>query len=282
MNNHTNSVNSILRINQDQVATSSSDFSIKVWNVNTGTLVTTFYSHTDAVIPLSVLPGGILASGGPSQLMRFWNMQTKTVIAKNNMPVGIYEICALKYIPQYGPNGTLVATGGYLNFFDAGSLNLTNTINTGREYWTIDVHVPTGNFLAGADSILDYFNISNNNNCNGGPYTYNASTGKVNRIKILPDNDTVAIGINNGQIQLFTLSTKAWGASYSVHTASVNVLLLTPDLLYLVSGASDSTIVLWSWTTGSLTQVNRFTVAATVVQTIAIMDTTFTGGGNIF
>jgi WD40 repeat protein len=279
MNNHTGGVNAILRINQNQVATASSDKTIKVWNVNSGALVSTFYGHTGVAADLSILPGGILASGGQDNTVRFWNMETQTVSIISGLAVGSYPICQQKFIPQAGVNGTLVTTGSYLNFFDAVSLTYIKTMNTGHEYWNMDVHAPTGNFLVGSNTIMDFFNASNGYTCTG-QFSYTASTGMVKSIKILPDNATVAVGISNGQIQLFSLTTMTWGTAYTVHTAVVNALVVTPDSAYLVSGSDDATVILWLWSTDSLTQRTRFTVPS-VVRRIAFMETIFTGSTNI-
>jgi hypothetical protein len=54
------------------------------------------------------------------------------------------------------------------------------------------------------------------------------------------------------------------------------MLALTPDLLYLVSGATDNKLVIWSWSTMSLTQVNAYSVGGTV-NAAAIIAATYAG-----
>jgi hypothetical protein len=56
---------------------------------------------------------------------------------------------------------------------------------------------------------------------------------------------------------LYTAHTQAYGLG-------VGVLLVTPDLVYLVSGATDSKLILWQWSTMSLTQVKVFTVSGQI------------------
>ena len=46
---HTSSVNTITRLNSLNLATGSDDFSIKIWNVNDGTLICTLNGHTNKI-----------------------------------------------------------------------------------------------------------------------------------------------------------------------------------------------------------------------------------------
>jgi WD40 repeat protein len=268
MTNHSSAVYSIAQINQYQVATASGDFTIKVWNMSTGRTVNTYYAHTNYPTSLAILPSGILASGGIDQTIRYWNMQTQTVSTVS----ATCSIVATKFNSKYG---ALFTAGAYVNKYDAVTFNSTGIFNTGRAYNDFDIHLPTGDVLAvgGANNVLEYINITGNT---WAPIYYNSSTGHVIRIVILPDNVTVVVGLDNGQLRLLSLSTSSWGSLYTEHTAAVSTLTVTPDMLCLVSGGSDSSIVVWTWTTESLTKVNKFTVAGSV-QSLAFMTTVYTG-----
>jgi WD40 repeat protein len=260
-----------MRINANQVASASVDLLVKVWDLNSGALVNTFIGHTFQIYCLCILPGGILVSAGPQDSIRFWNMQTQTVTSM--FPPG--GVWALKYNPLIGANGALVAAGMYVNFYDAVSLTYLGLTNTARSYVDVDIHAPTGNIWLAGNNALDFMNTSMV--LSGGPYAYNASTGTLNKIIILPDNATVVVGTTDGRMQLFSLSTRTWGTVYSAHNSSVNALTLTPDSLYLVSGADDSSLVFWSWSTGSLTQASQLNLPSKP-RSIEFISSTYTGG----
>jgi WD40 repeat protein len=278
VNQTTGGLGSVLRINQDQIATTSSDYTIRVFNVSTGAPVSTFYGHTKVIGGLSIQPDGLLASGGQDNSMRFWNMQTKTMTLKSGLSVGNFPICAQMFSQK---SMHLVATGAYLNFFDASFGNFI--INKGHRYWTIDVHAPTGGVLVGGDIYLDYYSYD------GIGFSYNvsnehtATNGSVNVIKILPDNATVVVGTTDYLIVLFVFSASApttsyWSTRFLYHSGSVTTLTMTPDALFLVSGSSTtSQIVLWLWSTNYLVPACSYILNSGVG---AIMDSAFTSSEN--
>ena len=60
-----------------QLATSSSDRSIKLWDVETGMLLTTLTGHDDRILSLSYSPDGRrLASGSADETIKLWDLNT--------------------------------------------------------------------------------------------------------------------------------------------------------------------------------------------------------------
>jgi WD40 repeat protein len=118
---------------------------------------------------------------------------------------------------------------------------------------------------------------------------YNYPSGTVNftttnfngmtiySVKQMPDNVTLICGMGDGKTTLFSLATNTIGLSYSAHTTTVDFLDLTPDAVYVVSGAKDSLLVMWTWATMSLTQVSS---KSTVNQVFsgALVTGAFNGG----
>jgi WD40 repeat protein len=117
---------------------------------------------------------------------------------------------------------------------------------------------------------LDIYNAS-------GSLLFTRTMGfRMYQIKLLPDNRTVACGATNGSVLLFNLMNYTFGASYIAHNKTVMMLSLTPDLVYLISGANDSTLIMWTWSTMGLTQVNVFSVAGQV-NSGAVLQPIYTG-----
>ena len=63
------------------MASGSSDNTIRLWNVETGTQIQVLTGHTDWVSSVAFSPDGkLLASGSGDQTIRLWNVETGTQI----------------------------------------------------------------------------------------------------------------------------------------------------------------------------------------------------------
>jgi WD40 repeat protein len=261
MTGHTANTLGLVQINANQVATTSNDYTMRVWNINTGALVNKYNGHTSNVKAVTVLPSGLLVSGSDDKTIRIWNMQTQTVTVVTTPGI----VFALMFNPSIGSNGALVVSVANfgLCFFDAVALTQlqTKAKNSGRTYVSMDTLQPSGNVICGYQ-YLDIYNTTGSL-----VYSFNYRTLVINKIKLLPDNVTVAIGCINGSIELFNSNTTAFGATFNGHTNRIYLLTVTPDFLYVLSGGLDSQFILWSWSTMSLdlcahsTCLKRFTEA---------------------
>jgi WD40 repeat protein len=66
------------------------------------------------------------------------------------------------------------------------------------------------------------------------------------------------------------------GATVLGHTKQVNLLALSPDSYYLISGASGVQLIMWTWSTMSLSQVKVF-IMSEMVFGGRFIPTAFTG-----
>jgi WD40 repeat protein len=94
-------------------------------------------------------------------------------------------------------------------------------------------------------------------------YTY-TTPSTIARIKLLPDNVTLVLGLENGAIALFNVNAKTFGSLYTAHTVRTNSFGLTPDGLFVASLSLDATVILWAWSTMSLSKVNQFAIVGPV------------------
>lgn len=58
------------------MASGCADNTIKIWNIDTGSLIRTLLGHTGYVESLAVLPNGFLASGDFNGIIKIWNIIT--------------------------------------------------------------------------------------------------------------------------------------------------------------------------------------------------------------
>jgi WD40 repeat protein len=244
---HTGSVNCLIRINENQVATASDDATIKVWDLNTSALVKTFYGHTASVQSLVIVPGGYLASSSTDMFLMVWDMVSETL---KTYSLGVASNC-LKTHPYAGT--LLVNTASSIRIFNATSLTQVGALPGGSFNW-LEVIAPSGNVLAVGSASLKIYNYPSGTV----NFTTTAFSGVLNRLRQLPDNVTVVVGAADGNITLFNTYNNTVGPSYSAHTLSIRMLEMTPDNLYLLTGSQDGSLAMWAWQTMALIQMQPF------------------------
>jgi WD40 repeat protein len=133
----------------------------------------------------------------------------------------------------------------------------------------MDVLLPSGNvILVGSD--MKVYNIPSNNEL----FSYSLPV-LAYRVKLLPDNVTVVLGMTDGSMRLINANTYALNSALTAHTGQVVLLVSAPDLVGLISGGLDNQLILWQWSTMALTQVQRLTVSSTL-SSGALIATNFT------
>jgi WD40 repeat protein len=252
---HTKSTGRIVQINANQVATASNDNTIKVWNIDTGTLVNTYYGHIAGGTPsLAILPSGLLVSGGGDKTLRVWNLQAQTMTVVNttgtvaNMKLN--PVTGLLVIRNYEVANNTV---GYYN-----STTLALVLNVGitLNYNDLEILLPSGNV------VMAGYNMTIFDTTGAKIYSLLIPGSQiVNRFKLLSDNVTLANGMGSGSVLLFNTNNNSFGASVTGHSSSINLVTLTPDLLFLLTGGQDSKVLMWTWSTMSVNLVKTYTVA---------------------
>jgi WD40 repeat protein len=260
MTAHTSYTNAIVRINQKQMATIASDTDMRIWDIASGTVVNTYTSaHVGGGNAIVILPGGLLATGGFDSTIKVWNMVAQTVNTFNVEN----QVLAMKL---NSVTGYLVAMFklGSSSFATFDPISLTQVTQFGtNNYNDFDILLPSGKVIAGGaisqPAFLDIFNVDGTVS-----FSYSYALSSIIKVKVLPDQVTVVLGLLNGQLALFNSLTNTFGATYSAHSNWVELLSLTPDGLVFISGGLDSQVVLWTWNTMNLTQVNQFNISAQI------------------
>jgi WD40 repeat protein len=266
---HTSYVNSVLRINANQMATVSDDLLLNVWNINTSSVVNTYRGHTSKVQGVVVMPNGYLATYGSDQTIRVWDVQNQLLVTTvANLPNTVNE---LKWSASTGL--FVINIVNSLAMFDPTTFAVTNNKTTSKTYNGIDILQPSGMLIAVGANYLDIYTLPS--------FTLNfnlTSSPGFTRVKLLSDNQTVVLGLCNGSLALFDSSTNTLGDMLSAHTTGqwVLMLALTPDQLHVISGAQDSKIIMWTWSTMSMSQV-KSSVSSATLNSGAVVSGTYNG-----
>jgi WD40 repeat protein len=244
---HTSTVNGIVQINANQVATSSNDATIKVWNIDNETLVNTYYGHSASVGPMCVLPNGNLASFGGDNTTRVWNMQTQTVSIAFTLSSGISSMMVSPV------DGSLVINmPNALIFYNSTSWAVIKSYNTASAYNRIIVVPGTGNVLAVSIN-WDVWNASGSR-----IFSQQWDAHSTLDLILLPDNVTAVGCRTSGALHLFNVSANTVGMIVAGHSQSAVALSLTPDQVYIISSGMDNAVILWTWATMTVTKLKTY------------------------
>ncbi len=73
LSSHTSTIMALAALPEGNLASSSDDLTLKIWNLKTGSLLFTLIDHTDVVWSLAALANGNLASGSKDTTVKIWN-----------------------------------------------------------------------------------------------------------------------------------------------------------------------------------------------------------------
>jgi len=80
LNGHTGYVFDLVLINSDLLASSSWDYTVKIWNLTTYSIKFILTGHASAVYGLKLLSTQLLASGSSDSTIKIWNISSGTLI----------------------------------------------------------------------------------------------------------------------------------------------------------------------------------------------------------
>jgi WD40 repeat protein len=83
--------------------------------------------------------------------------------------------------------------------------------------------------------------------------------------------------VSIGLVQLFNSNSNTFGSNYTFGGSTVKIIVLTPDLVFVISAKTDKSITLWTWSTMSLIHVKAYTISTTL-DTGGILASVYTGG----
>jgi len=77
---HLNTINDMVLISNDLLASSSGDSSVRIWNLSTNTNKYNMTSHKNSVYGLKLISSDILASGSSDKTVKLWNITSGTLL----------------------------------------------------------------------------------------------------------------------------------------------------------------------------------------------------------
>jgi WD40 repeat protein len=242
---HSDSVESVAFSPDGNKALSGSyDRTMKLWNVETGTLEETFQEHTDFIMSVAFASddGSDVLSGSADGTFKYWRNGNKTITFALEEPIGLVHSIA------FSPDGNYALLSGSRH-------NTTKLwdIKTGLESITPPTHQawvhlvafsPDGNkaLSASDDGIIKVWNVKT-----GEVMHSFSNTDRIWAAAFVPNRNQLLFGGNDGSIRVLDVAGKEirtlkghTGRIYSVAVADSQVL----------SGGHDGSMKLWNLDTG--------------------------------
>jgi WD40 repeat protein len=146
---HTDSVNSVaFSPDGHTLASGGFDKAIKLWDVETGTLLKTFKGHGDAVLSVTFSPdGNILASSGYDKSIKLWEIASGKILqTMRGHKKGVTSV-------SFNPDGQILASGSFdrtIKLWEVNSGKLLSTLKGHKDYVNAVVFSPDGHLIASA------------------------------------------------------------------------------------------------------------------------------------
>nr|WP_290221645.1 WD40 repeat domain-containing protein [Trichocoleus desertorum] len=231
------------------VNSSAEDGALKVWNLETKTLLHTLKGHAAGVKTVAIAAHRqLLASGSYDNSVKLWNLSTgtlqQTFLGHKDTVSGV----------AFDPQAHVLASSSYDQTIKLWAIQTGEVIRTlvgHTKQVTSLAFSPDGAVLASTseDATIRLWNLVKGE----ASLTLSGHVGGVLAIAFSPDGQTLASGGTDGKVRLWCPVTgqlirtlgSGWSQWLPSHSKSVSTLSFSPDGTSLASGHMDGTVKLW-------------------------------------
>jgi WD40 repeat protein len=241
--------------NSSQLVSSSSDRTLKLWNLQTGECTKTLTGHTQAIRSVAFHPNGQqLLSGSDDRTLRLWHINTGECLRV--LPGHSSWISCV----TFNPNGTTFASSSEDQSICLWNSQTHQCLKVLQGYsngiWTI-AFSPDGHSLASGsqDRKVRLWNLTNQKEPHPSslispPSSLSAHTSWVWSVAFSPDGQLLASSSEDCTIRLWHPQTQRLIHTLSGHHNAVLSVCFSLDGETLASGSLDGSIKLWQVSTG--------------------------------
>ncbi|QQS05233.1 MAG: metallophosphoesterase [Fibrobacterota bacterium] len=242
-----------------QLATGSSDNTVRIWNSNSGALLQTLEGHSRSVASVRWSPdGAFLASGSGDRTIRIWDMNTGElfriledgVVSVDWSPSGDFLAAAS---PDNGIRIWDVKTGARIR-------DLEGQRHVASVAWSSDgLHVASGSG--------DWTTRIWNTKTGAVLHVLEGHSGTVESVAWSPDGIHLASGSHDGAVRVWNAIDGKLDFLLEGHSKSVESVAWSADGVHIASGGWDDSVCIWDGKTGDF--VRRLESHASLMGSIA-------------
>jgi WD40 repeat protein len=230
------------RPDERTLATGTLDGSLKLWDVERGTLLWSSW-QTKGITCLAFAPDGrLLASGGRDATVRLWDPQLGTLVEEVPHPGPVFALA-------WSPDGRWLASGDFVGTIrlwqrqPSGPARCMQTLSEHSNWVRGLAFAPDGSRLASAswDGTLKLWELETGRCLE----TLEEHTERMQALAWSPDGGTLASGGWDTTIRLWDGQEGTLRAVLQGHSGIVYGLAFTPDSRHLLSSSDDGTLRLW-------------------------------------
>ncbi|WP_436531504.1 nSTAND1 domain-containing NTPase [Actinoplanes sp. HUAS TT8] len=284
LSNHTWDINQVsFSPDGSQIASTSRDFTVRLWNAKLWSQMERRTGHTGSVLALAWAPDGRqLMTGGADQSVRLWRTpaltgHTDAVNGVGWRPDGrvlasagrdgstrIWDVSAGRTVQTlaghtgavggaaFSPSGDLLVTAGYdgtVRFWDGHTYAPRGVLTTGRSDWAYAEFSPDGRRLAtsGPDCVTLVWDVASRRVL----YRITAHPAGVDRAVFSPDGRLLATAGADNRIGVFDAATGRPIRMIDGHLSPVYGIVFTPDSRQIISAGGDRYLRVWDTATGA-------------------------------
>jgi WD40 repeat protein len=244
---HTGSINTIaLTVNGRTAVSGSDDFTLRVWDLETGKEIKTLKGHTGSVTSVAATPDGKTAvSGSDDDTLRVWNLETGMEIRVLKGHTGWINAVAVT------TDCKKAISGSWDDLIRIWDLEIGKKVGTleghARSVYTVDM-TPDGQMaISGSDdTTLKVWDLERKKEI----WTLRGHTGSVYAVAMTPDGRMAISGSYDNTLKVWDLETGKEIWTLRGHTGSVYAVAMTPDGRMAISGSYDGTIKIWDLDAG--------------------------------
>ncbi|NET60528.1 MAG: hypothetical protein F6K47_31635 [Symploca sp. SIO2E6] len=239
--------------NQQILASSSDDTTIKIWDTKTGECLQTLWGHDSWVYAVSFSPDGqILASGSRDQTVKLWDWHTGECL--HTLQGHVQKVKTI----GFRDCGGMLASGSNdktIKLWDVNTGICLQTLEGHRDWVLSLVFSPHANILASAsgDQTIKLWDVETGQCLQ----TLSGHTSRVRTIAFSPDGKSLASGSDDQTVQLWNISTGTIIKTFQGHDKAVRSVAFSPNCPLLASSSEDETIKLWDVETGEWVKTMR-------------------------
>ena len=229
-----------------RVVSASEDYSVKVWDLDSGRAIASFEGHSYGVMACAVTPDGRrVVSASNDRTLKVWDLAGRRVLASLHGHTGAVNACSV------APDGRHLVSAS-----DDRTLKLWD-LDTGSALATFEGHAravvacvvtPDGKRVvsASSDGALKLWDLHSGRVL----ATFEGHTLRVTACAVTPDGRRVVSASSDRTLKLWDLDTGRVLVTFEGHADSVTACAVTPDGRRVVSASGDQTLKVWDLASG--------------------------------